>query len=1049
MESQDFQIVIVRNRGVCRPTKVNFYWSVCVVFIVLHFGLCFPQYSQWESFSTAHGLSGVEVYTIFESSTFDLWFGTRGGATRYDGEWTKITKSNGMAGDCVYSIQQDNAGNIWFGTEVGISIYNGKTISNFSMFPHDTVWVISQGRKSLFWLGTANGAYSFNQSDSSLVLVTPDSSIEFDVRDILVDSAENTWFATHNNGIYLQKTNGEWDHFSTDNIAALGSNRITDIFEDRSKHLWFATDGGGVVRLLETGWEKIEYDSLYSRVTAIEQDWDGNYWFATRGAPRSGVVRYDGKSQWRSFSTLDGLAHYDVLCVKEDCFRNIWFATKYCGVSRFDSNWRAFLTAQTEDSLFSYNEIMAIESDGDHLWFGLGGAGTFVYNNNEFKHIDDKFDSCSNNNVYAIEKTRKGGIWFGTFGGAGTLNRNEALFGGGMTFYNGASWDTTIKRIDSDGCDCLCHPFLCPYTPPKTGLADNKILALMEDQKQNLWIATLCGGLCRYNKYNTELPEWTTFTVDSGLGDMWVNAIHEDKSGNIWAGTNSGISRFDGEQWTSFNELPLLKTKIQCIAEDDENRIWFGTENSGVFCYDQTHFQWNGISTEDGLLSNMVYSIAYDRNNKGMWFGTQFGVCRLLNDQWYVYRKSINGLPNDFVFSIFVQDKINKIRPDNSGSEFSEDTTSVLWFGTANGVARFLGPSLPPETSVKTYQEIFTTHSPSFELYARDNLSNFDDISFSYQIQHKIDTIKTELVIDWTSFSFEKTVTPTLPENGQYELRVRARDDEGNIDPTPYIKPFTIDPLLSVGNIGREGGTINSGLPGQQIRLYFPPGTFSTTQDIQISSLGIDDDDVQGLLKNPNHIYFGYNIVPLNSARTNIDEELCADTLEQIGTIAFLDSAFLDYGLSKKSLAVYRKRCQPDSRWKYLGGTLKDIELTIATNAFGKFVIIDSVRADEADRAINLKCRPRLFSTTGNVEQTHTDILFTLGQASKVSITIYNVAGRLVRRLISGEEFIAGENAVSWDGYNEGGERCKSGLYIVQIVTDDDKDITTVAVANQ
>ncbi|MFP5284639.1 MAG: two-component regulator propeller domain-containing protein, partial [Thermoanaerobaculia bacterium] len=41
-------------------------------------------------------------------------------------------------------------------------------------------------------------------------------------------------------------------------------------------------------------------------------------------------------------------------------------------------------------------------------------------------------------------------------------------------------------------------------------------------------------------------------TVDDGLAQSQVLTLFEDRDGYVWAGTNDGVSRFDGSGFTSF-----------------------------------------------------------------------------------------------------------------------------------------------------------------------------------------------------------------------------------------------------------------------------------------------------------------------------------------------------------------------------------------------------------------------------------------------------------------------------------------------------------------
>ncbi|MCB0291467.1 MAG: T9SS type A sorting domain-containing protein, partial [Calditrichaeota bacterium] len=61
-----------------------------------------------------------------------------------------------------------------------------------------------------------------------------------------------------------------------------------------------------------------------------------------------------------------------------------------------------------------------------------------------------------------------------------------------------------------------------------------------------------------------------------------------------------------------------------------------------------------------------------------------------------------------------------------------------------------------------------------------------------------------------------------------------------------------------------------------------------------------------------------------------------------------------------------------------------------------------------------------------------TQIRFALPQAENVSLRIYDVAGQLIKTLISGN-MDAGYYNIQWDGSNQYGSKVASGIYLYRI----------------
>ena len=76
--------------------------------------------------------------------------------------------------------------------------------------------------------------------------------------------------------------------------------------------------------------------------------------------------------------------------------------------------------------------------------------------------------------------------------------------------------------------------------------------------------------------------------------------------------------------------------------------------------------------------------------------------------------------------------------------------------------------------------------------------------------------------------------------------------------------------------------------------------------------------------------------------------------------------------------------------------------------------------------------RAQLLGNTPNPFNPSTEIKFSLPARGDVEITVYDIAGRKVRNLQSGE-FPAGVNSVRWDGTSDNGNSVSSGTYLVRL----------------
>jgi len=83
------------------------------------------------------------------------------------------------------------------------------------------------------------------------------------------------------------------------------------------------------------------------------------------------------------------------------------------------------------------------------------------------------------------------------------------------------------------------------------------------------------------------------------------------------------------------------------------------------------------------------------------------------------------------------------------------------------------------------------------------------------------------------------------------------------------------------------------------------------------------------------------------------------------------------------------------------------------------------------------------FGAVPNPFNPTTSLHFSLPRESRVDLNIYDVAGRLVRSLISGSR-PAGLNEVRWDGKDSSGQEIASGTYFARLIVDEQVEIKSL-----
>ena len=357
-------------------------------------------------------------------------------------------------------------------------------------------------------------------------------------------------------------------------------------------------------------------------------------------------------------------------------------------------------------------------------------GGAAQSSNPGFRHITES-DGLSSNQVRAIMQDRFGFVWMGTDQGLdrydGTVFRNYSLGdeGNGITVLS-LYEDGSIIWIGTDKGLFLFTYSLDRIDPfvfsTKEGIpVSSDVIAIDMDKDSNLWFATLNQGIFRYSQKNNTLDQFAFPQCNDQVSNVYV-----DHSNQVWALTNWGtpvlyklnkatdvfdpfILKSDGE--------PITKGGL-AILEDNEQRFWLGTWDSGLYEIDRVtgevklHLSpasvTHGldhihaliefapgeivISSDDGMLlynvetseteiyeadfsddfsisSRFVYPLMKDREG-GLWAGTYYGGVNYLSP----FSGQFDSYP-----------RRNDVMVGKVVSRFCEDSDHNIWIASDDG----------------------------------------------------------------------------------------------------------------------------------------------------------------------------------------------------------------------------------------------------------------------------------------------------------------------------------------------------------------------------
>ncbi len=239
--------------------------------------------------------------------------------------------------------------------------------------------------------------------------------------------------------------------------------------------------------------------------------------------------------------------------------------------------------------------------------------------------------------------------------------------------------------------------------------------AILEAKNGDLWVASLLPGTDSNGLYRLR-PDGSVerFTAASGLGNSLSDQVldlAETPDGTIWAGVNNGgLSRFDGFAWTTITTDQGLPTMtVKSIAVDPvDGSLWVGTlgVNAGL-----AHIV-DGVvvSVHRGFAlspqSDNVRAVLITRDRE-VWVGFDRGLARLAAGVFEEYdaTTSVTALAEGAHGEIWFGTgnrgvgrwDVGQLRVVVSGPpsgvirDLIVDAAGVLWVATAGGAARFEG----------------------------------------------------------------------------------------------------------------------------------------------------------------------------------------------------------------------------------------------------------------------------------------------------------------------------------------------------------------------
>jgi len=384
---------------------------------------------------------------------------------------------------------------------------------------------------------------------------------------------------------------------------------------------------------------------------------------------------YSQKPQWVNYTNIDYITTLS-------CYNNILWIGARGGVARFDPATMTKTIFTRADGLIANDvQALAVGPDG-RVWVvgNWGNNGISVYDGAKWSTVTGG-NSQSIEYVYEIHVAADGTVWF-TMNSAGLWNYKNGAINNlissndyvqsfavdpsnhvwaagagspGVEYYNGSSW----TQIDSSN----------------SGIGSNTVSRVLTDKFGRVWFSTP-QGISMYDGMT-----WHTYnTIVNGIPTSNLTLATIDSKRNLWLtyapyGSSPKIIEFDGANWQTFDStnthLPAY-SNITCSCADSLGSVYFAlvpilmTQSDLAWRGGGQLLTFNGTSWKilDVHSGTLPFSPVYHFGLAGdgsVWMGTdQNGVVEDNGGSWKAFDSQGNG--------IFPSNDINGIALEQSGN---------------------------------------------------------------------------------------------------------------------------------------------------------------------------------------------------------------------------------------------------------------------------------------------------------------------------------------------------------------------------------------------
>ena len=668
-----------------------------------------------------------KISGVFEDSQHQLWVNTGKGILCLQVDTVKDSLhrvftdgQKKILSSTIITAFYDDTTNLYLGTTKGKLIVFNHQNSQFKIIDAGLSSPVScfagTGNGRLFIGTSKDGVYEYNTWTGNTVRHFTQPALK-QVLKMYIDTGNRLWIESMEPGISkIDIPTGIYRHYvqQLDVNPDIRNDKQCGFMEDPDHTLWMTLKGGGF-GYYDPMSDEVKYfynrpgdpDSKMSNfVNGFYADPNGILWVSTyfKGIEKITFIwkkfRFVQPARQSGFSIAN-----EVRAMLTDSYGYLWVATKKQELFLMDSNFTVLKKIDELNGEKTGRIYAMLENSTGDIYLGTKGNGLFIlhrkgrfsFTAEHFVHDEQDSLSLSNNNIYSILEDQLGRIWIGTYGGGINLMVDDHFLNAGNTF-NSYPFDkgNKVRHMAADSKGNLWIGttsgiiFLDPHRKYPSdyrfrlyskelgnagGLKSNDIFWILNDHNNNIWMASLGGGLAKLQNY----PEGDTplsfqvYSTTEGLSSEVIFTINDDKDGNLWMSTENGIAFYNPHSnvfrnYNQYNGIMNSAFSEASSAVMPDGRLCLGA-NNGFYVFNPatfiakqqkiritfTGFSLFGKEESPGKHSVLKYAVPetksihlkYNQNTVGIsWAGLDYAMQKNLK-----YSYKLMGFDNNWQYA--------------------------------------------------------------------------------------------------------------------------------------------------------------------------------------------------------------------------------------------------------------------------------------------------------------------------------------------------------------------------------------------------------------